>query len=56
MNHQLRSTSSKREEFTAEAQGLYDEMVLWRQTHPQATFDEIARQVRAGRRTFPVCL
>ena len=50
MNRQLRSTSRKREGFETEALGLYDELVSWRKEHPQATFDEIAGQVRAGRK------
>jgi hypothetical protein len=39
-----------RAEFVASAEAMYDQMVKWRDEHPDASFDEIASQVSHERR------
>jgi YgiT-type zinc finger domain-containing protein len=36
--------------FLQEAEAMYEEMVAWREKHPEASFDEIAAQVTPRRR------
>jgi YgiT-type zinc finger domain-containing protein len=38
--------------FLREAEAMYEELQAWRETHPEASFDEIAAQVTPRRRAL----
>ena len=42
--------SQEKAAFMREAEAMYEEMRLWRDEHPEASFDEIASQVTPRRR------
>ncbi len=47
---QRKSEERKRAEFLEAAASMYDELVDWREEHPEASFDEIASAVGVERR------
>ena len=45
-----KSEERKRAEFLEAAEAMYEQMVSWREKHPEASFDEIASEVGQERR------
>lgn len=41
-----------KERFVAEAEAMYEKMRRWRESHPEASFDEIAEAVRMKRQAL----
>jgi hypothetical protein len=46
------SEEAKRAEFGGAAEGMHRRLRAWRRSHPEATFDEIAEQVRQERQVL----
>ena len=44
------SRNEEKAAFMREAEAMYEELRMWREAHPEATFDEIASQVTPRRR------
>jgi hypothetical protein len=48
----MKTVAENKERFVAEAGTMYDELTAWRAEHEQASFDEIASQVRVKRQAL----
>lgn len=49
---QTHSTDQDKAAFVRAAEAMYEELVAWRQQHPEASFDEIAEQVTPRRQAL----